>query len=757
MPILLLLLLAALAPQPALGEPQLLRAEQAFQYTAEVDGGDVVVRWRVADGYYMYQERFGFRSLDPAVVLDEPRLPAGIPYEDEFFGKSIIHRGAFEIRIPVSGTPSGRSLPIEIKSQGCADIGVCLPPQTWQAEVRYTAAPGGAAASSPGGAASAADSARSFLSLLSGGRRGPQQQEFLHPDEAFRTHAARQDGGVSLEWQIAPGYYLYREQFSVAADGGAPLPAQFPAGRMIHDEFFGDVEVIYEHARTWVMPPVGAETLQVRYQGCAEDGICYPPTTWTVSLASLGTGASASATSPAGAAPAGLSAGGRAAAPVSESDRLAALISGGALPAVLAVFFGFGLLLAFTPCVLPMVPILSGLIVGQGPDVTTRRAFSLSAVFVLAMALTYTIAGVVVAMLGHNLQATFQHPAVLIGFSAIFVALALAMFGFYELQVPAGLQTKMAAWSNRQQSGTWMGAGAMGMFSALIVGPCVAAPLAAALIVIGATGDPVRGGAALFALSLGMGAPLLAFGASAGKLLPKAGPWMNTIKNVFGLLLLGVAVWMLERIVPPAGALALWAGLLFLAAVFLGALEPLAAESGPGRRVAKGLGLMGLLYGAVLLVGAAAGGSSIWQPLAGFGGGTGAASQAAPAAAFRTVKSLAELEQELRAADAAGRSVMLDFYADWCVDCKRMERYTFPQPEVQAALDGKVLLKADVTANDALDRELMNRFDIYGPPAILFFGAGGAELRGHRLLGYVPAQRFAAHVRETNRSAGAAP
>jgi thioredoxin:protein disulfide reductase len=729
----LFLLFAVLASQFVSAEPKLLRAEQAFRYTAEVSTGELRVRWQVADGYYLYQQRFGFQSLDPAVTLGEPELPPGILYADEFFGESYIHRGDFEIRIPASGTPASGVLPLEIKSQGCADIGICLPPQTWQTEVKFVAGQGEPAPP------------RSLRSFLTGGRSAAQQ-EFLPPDQAFRTRASRRDGGVALEWQIAPGYYLYREQFAVSA-GGEPLPAEFPRGTLIHDEFFGDVEVLYHSAHTWVEAPPGADSLEVRYQGCAQDGICYPPATWTVALASLESGAIAATAASPGASPP--------AAPVSESDRLAALISGGALPVVLAVFFGFGLLLAFTPCVLPMVPILSGLIAGQGPNVTTRKAATLSAIFVLAMALTYTIAGVVVAMLGHNLQATFQHPAVLVGFSAVFVALAMAMFGFYELQLPTGFQTRMAAASNRQQSGTWIGAGTMGVFSALIVGPCVAAPLAAALIVIGASGDPVRGGAALFALSMGMGAPLLAFGASAGKLLPRAGAWMETIKHLFGILLLGVAVWMLERIVPPPVALAMWAALFFLAAIFLGALDPLSAASGSGRRIAKGLGMMGMLYGAVLLVGAAAGGGSLWQPLDGLRAG-GAGVPAAASAEFRMVKSVADLERELRQAGAAGRPVMLDFYADWCIDCKRMERYTFPQASVQAALDGKILLKADVTANDAADRELMNRFGIYGPPAILFFSPAGDELRAHRLLGYVPAQRFAEHVRDARSHAASA-
>jgi thioredoxin:protein disulfide reductase len=739
-----LLILAALGPQVALAEPPLLRAEQAFRYTAHYDGDEVVLRWQVADGYYLYQERFGFRSLDAAVELGRPQLPSGIPHSDEFFGDTTIHRGNFEVRIPAQGSPGGDALPLEIRSQGCADVGICLPPQTWQANVTLTTAGGRDAVSPPPQTAQRTEPGRSLLSFLSGGRSAAQR-EFLHPDLAFKTRASRYRDEVVLEWDVAPGYYLYRDKFAVSADGEA-LAAEFRRGRMITDEFFGNVEVLYDSAETRVVPPQGVDTLQVRYQGCAEDGICYPPTTWNVTLAALGT-IDALPAAPAAAI------GGATGTPVSESDRLAALISSGALPVVLAVFFGFGLLLAFTPCVLPMVPILSGLIVGQGPDITTRRAFTLSAIFVLAMALTYTLAGVVVAILGYNLQATFQHPGVLIGFAIVFVALALAMFGFYELQVPAGLQEKMTRLSNRQRSGTWFGAGTMGVFSALIVGPCVAAPLAAALIVIGATGDPLRGGAALFALSMGMGAPLLAFGASAGKLLPKAGPWMEGIKNLFGLLLLGVAIWLLERILPPAGALALWAGLFFLAAVFLGALDPLAGEAGPGRRMAKGLGLMGLLYGAVLLVGAAAGGSSLWQPLAGLRTvATGV--QPAAAAEFRLIKSLSDLESELQAARATGRTVMLDFYADWCVDCKRMERYTFPEPAVQSALAGKVLLKADVTANDAADRELMNRFGIFGPPAILFFDAEGDELRGHRLLGFVPAPRFAEHVRDARNHAG---
>jgi len=721
------LLAAALAPQGAVAEPELLRAEKAFRYEATLGPDALVVSWDVADGYYLYKKRFGFRSLDPAVSLGEPEWPEGEIHEDEFFGQSIIYRHRFDLRIPVSGTPSGAMLPIEIKSQGCADRGICLPPQTWKAEVAAVA--GGA------GPVGGTD----LASLLAGSADG--QREFLPADEAFTLDVRRTGSGdVAAEWVIAPGYYLYREQMGASVDGD-PVVLALPAGKPKYDEFFGDVEVYYEQIGV-EFPAPATGTLELRYQGCAEDGICYPPMKKSLDLAALGTGAGATA------APA---------APVSEQDRLAGLIRDGNLLSVLAVFFGLGILLAFTPCVLPMVPILSGIIIGQGPRVTTRRAFTLSLAFVLAMAVTYTVAGVVVALLGHNLQATFQHPAVLIGFAAVFVALALAMFGFYELQVPAALQTRLTEASNRQQSGTLAGAGVMGFLSALIVGPCVAAPLAAALIVIGQSGDPARGGAALFALSIGMGTPLLAFGASAGKLLPKAGGWMTAVKNLFGVLLLGVAVWMLERIVPPPVALGLWGAVVILGAVFLGALDPLPPGAGPGRRLGKGAGLATLVYGAALVLGAAGGGNSLTQPLAGLFAGRGAAAVAeTDAPRFTMIKSVADLDRELAAASAAGRGVLLDFYADWCVDCKRMEKYTFPAPEVRDALANMVLLKADVTANDAEDQALMNRFGIFGPPATLFFGTDTRELGSFRLVGFVPSGEFAGHVDRARQAGGGA-
>uniref|UniRef100_UPI00114025BB protein-disulfide reductase DsbD n=1 Tax=Lysobacter antibioticus TaxID=84531 RepID=UPI00114025BB len=427
-----------------------------------------------------------------------------------------------------------------------------------------------------------------------------------------------------------------------------------------------------------------------------------------------------------------------AAAPQAEDSLLAASLKGPNRYWALLTFFGFGLLLAFTPCVLPMVPILSGLIVGQGPGLGARRAFALSLVYVLANAVVFTIAGVIAGLVGANLQIAFQTPWVIVLFALLFLALALSSFGLYELQLPAALRNRLGEISNRQRGGSWLGVAVMGALSALIVGPCVAPPLAAAVLYIGQTRDPLFGGAALFALAMGMGAPLIAFGVAAGRGLPTSGPWMVAVQRAFGLVFVGMAVWMLSRILPGALTLGLWGALLLGAAVLI-------ALSGGGRSQANGLralawlaALLLGLAGAAQVLGALAGGNDPLRPLAGLRGGA-----AHPAELpFRKIKSSADLDREIAAAQAAGKPLMLDFYADWCVACKEMEKYTFPEPQVHRALDGFVLLKADVTANDELDQALMQRLGIIGPPATLYFVAG-AERRELRLFGFEKAPAFA--------------
>ena len=427
-----------------------------------------------------------------------------------------------------------------------------------------------------------------------------------------------------------------------------------------------------------------------------------------------------------------------------EQDRIAAALVSGNRWLVILSLFGAGLLLTFTPCVLPMVPILTSIIVGRGAEpgrgVTPRRAFSLSLVYVLAMALTYTAAGVLAGLFGANLAAAFQDPWIVSAFVVVFVLLALSMFGFYDLQMPASWQAGLAAFSHRQRGGTWVGVAAMGALSALIVGPCVAAPLAGVLIYIGQTGDPVLGGVALFALGMGMGVPLIVAGVSAGKLLPRAGAWMNTVKAVFGVMLLAVGIYLLERVVPESVALALWATLFIVCAIYMGALDSLAAGAAGWRRLWKGAGLVMLVYGVLIMVGVAGGGGDLFRPLRGVALVAGAGSE--HELAFTQVKGLDGLNAELGPAAARGQVVMFDYYADWCVSCKEMERFTFSDPQVQAALASVRLLQTDVTANDDADRALLAEFGLFGPPAILFFGPDGRERRNLRVIGYMNAGDF---------------
>ena len=551
---------------------------------------------------------------------------------------------------------------------------------------------------------------------------------------------------VRIDWDIADAYYLYRSkfQFHVKDPQGTSIGlVELAPGKVKEDEYFGKVEVYYQTANAVVglqRTNLSAENmnLEVVYQGCADAGLCYPPIRKTIPL-SLPTAIPAAVSRPSSG-------------ELPEQDRIARALAGENIWLVLLSFFGFGLLLTFTPCVFPMIPILSSIIVGQGPELTTRRAFTLSLIYVLAMAATYTGAGVMAGLFGAgaNLQTAFQNPWVISTFSLVFVLLSLSMFGFYDIQFPAAWQAKLAELSNRQSGGSYIGVGVMGFLSALIVGPCVVAPLAGALIYIGQTGDAVLGGLALFALSMGMGAPVLVIGTSAGKLLPKAGPWMDTVKAIFGVVLLGVAIYLLERIVPPWVVLLFWAALLIVAAVYMGALDSLTPGVSGWRRLWKGTGTVMMIYGALLMIGAASGGKDVFRPLQGL---TARTTADAEDLQFQRVKGLYALQVVLAGAAAQGKSVMLDYYADWCISCKEMEKYTFSDRGVKAALSNTIVLQTDVTANDAEDQELLKTFGLFGPPAILFFGADGQEQRQYRVVGFVPAEEFQAIVIKATTSA----
>ncbi len=725
-----------------------LPPDQVFRYSLHDTGAAIEVRWEIEPGYYLYKKKLGFVSLTDAVGIDATELPDGLPHEDEYFGKQEIYRDGFVARLPYSGAGPAE---IEIKSQGCADIGLCYPPQTWTGSV--VLAGGGKAP------------------LTLGGNSGPslgglQDGEVLPPDRVFRPSLTVLDGRtLELAWQIEPGHYLYRDKVAIEplSDGVQVESLALPGGESKFDEYFGDTQVYYDGviapARLVFSEPAPAFAhFALSYQGCAEDTICYPPLKRYASVdfaaltaAVLAPDAEPPARGTAVAADSGAAA---QAGPVKESrqDMLARKISDGNLALVMGLFFIAGLGLALTPCVLPMIPILSGIIAGDGDNVTPARGFTLSLIYVLGMALTYTVAGALFAMAGQQAQAVFQQPWILALFAALFVVLALSMFGLFELQLPSALQSRLAAVSGRQKGGTLVGTFVMGALSALIVTACVAPPLVAALAVIGQTGDVLRGSLALFSLSIGMGAPLLLVGASAGKLLPKAGPWMVAVKGAFGFVMLGLAIYILERLLPGPLVLALYAILVFMAGVFLGALTPLTPESGAGRKIGKGMGVLATFYGAVLLLGALSGGHDPLRPidLAAVSGGAAATHEGVE---FRRIKTVAELDRLVAEAAARGQPVMLDFYADWCVSCKEMEKYTFTDPGVQAALSQALLLQADVTANDADDRALLERFGLYGPPGIIFFTGDGDERQNYTVVGMMWPDEFAPHAEEAFRAA----
>jgi thiol:disulfide interchange protein DsbD len=740
-PALTALLLTLAATTAFAQDEDVLHPEEAYRYAVADTGDAIEIDWSVEEGYYLYRGKMSYESGSDAVVFGAYELPEGEHHEDEFFGVQPVYRDRFYVSIPytVVGELPG-SFEIIIKSQGCADIGLCYPPQTWAEPVRLLAR------NDDGGKLDLGATFGSF---------GSANADFLPVDEAFEPILTAIDGNnVEVAIRVTDGYYLYKDKISVKAvsDVAQAGTLDLPAGEMKTDQYFGEMEVYHgdvfgKLSIARATPEAMDLNLEVRYQGCADGGICYPPVTrmLTVSLPQATAVSALAAVSTAASA-----------VPISEQAKLAQIISGSSLLVVVGTFFGAGLLLAFTPCVLPMVPILSGIIAGEGKDVSASRGFSLALSYVMGMALVYTAAGVAAAAAGLQLQATFNQPWILALFSGLFVVLAAGMFGMYDLQMPSAIQSRLANVSSGQRSGTAIGAFVMGAISSLIVTACVAPALIAALTVMAQTGDMVRGGMALFAMSMGMGAPLLAVGAAQGKLLPSAGPWMVAIKNAFGFMMLGLAIWMMSRVMPGEITLALWGILIFMAGVYMGGLTTLTPESAGMQKFGKGAGLLAVIYGAVLLVGALAGSNSILRPLEALntGGGGPAAVAEHRGLDFQRIKTTADLDAAVAQAAASGKSAMLDFYADWCVSCIEMEEFTFTDGDVQTALSNTVLLQADVTLNDEEDQALLKRFGVFGPPTIIFFGSDGVQRHGYEVVGYMKAKDFANHVRMATGNSG---
>lgn len=720
-------------PLFAIDEDELLPPEQAFKTEVAIDSDNkITIDIDIADGYYLYREKLKIVSEPEEVLLTELISPKGKIKDDEFFGRVETYRGNIKLETSVTDAAGLDQFIFKVTSQGCADLGICYPPMT----LPFTLKP---VINKPANTNPLA----SISQELSGSFGS--DEEFLDPDVAFIPEVSQlNDGSMTVSWTIAEGYYLYKDkfEFDLTDSGGASIDGiALSEGEIKDDPFFGEMEVFHDTAEA-KLTLSGTDSNQngsllLTYQGCAEAGICYPPIKKEVPVTwSFMSAANAAEIEPVNIAKDNS---------LSEQDQIAENLSTSGFWGIVASFFGLGLLLAFTPCVFPMIPILSSIIVGQGENITSRKAFTLSLIYVLAMAMTYTVAGVIVGLSGENVQAIFQNPWILSAFAALFVVLSLSMFGFYELQMPASIQSKLTALSNRQEGGTFAGVAIMGFLSALIVGPCVTAPLVGALIYIAQTGDAVIGGVALFALSMGMGVPLIIIGVSAGKYLPRAGAWMDATKAIFGVLLIALAIWMLERILPLYVTMFLASALLLVSGVYLGAFETIGDNKSGWKKLWKGFGIILVLYGTMLFVGAASGGTGFIKPLKGVFASTSSVSGTVASndhLEFKQVKGLDGLQSELNNAQQNGQTVMLDFYADWCISCKEMEAYTFSEPEVQTALRHTLLLQSDVTKNDDLDKELLKHFGLFGPPAIIFYDEQGNEQRKSRVVGFMNAEDF---------------
>lgn len=568
--------------------------------------------------------------------------------------------------------------------------------------------------------------------------------EFLKVDQAFAFNFYQKNNLLEVSFDIAPEYYLYRHQFKFKGENTNFTAVLLPEGVDHEDEFFGIQKIFTENlAFTVNLENVSSDaSIKITYQGCAEKGLCYPPTSKVIKLSKFITGEGIANTSPL-------------ATPSSDADQqkneseiqkseqhqLSDMLKQDSLLLTLIAFFVGGLLLSFTPCVFPMYPILTGIIVGQGEGLTTKKAFTLSFFYVQGMAITYTLLGVVVAMAGAKFQAVFQHPIVLIGLSVLFIFLALSMFGVFNLALPASWQNKLNNISNKQKGGSITGVLMMGVISGLVASPCTTAPLTGALLYISQTGDVVLGASALYALSLGMGLPLLILGSSGGKLLPKAGAWMNIIKNIFGLLLLAVPVFLLERFIPEVASQALWALLILVSAsYFYVANQNHAAAQNDQQGKGFWYGLRSLVIFLMLFFGA----NLAYQLV--FPSNT-VVTNNAQHASFKQVTSLAQLQSEVKSANMQGKTVMIDLYADWCIACKEFEKYTFVDAEVQKSLSNSVWLQVDMTDFDSTDNaELVQHYTILGLPSILFFDLQGNELTKQRTTGFMKAAEFSAHV-----------
>ncbi len=757
-------------------EPELLEPDKAFALSTRVlDAQTLEARWKIADGYYMYRDKFRFEPMDNTVVLRTPVFPAAEFKDDPLFGTVATYTGGVRVQLPlVRRTQAAGGARFRITAQGCNEpVGVCYPPIT--KEVKYELPP---AAGNVARAPTAKIASLQSLRDLVGG--GNATHEFLPADEAFLLEIERSDATqLRARFLIAEGYYLYRDKtlFELTEPSGLPAHAVklddyvLPPGKPKIDEYFGKTEVYY-HRLEVALPLSGVVTrtaelqLQASYQGCADQGICYPPIKKHFALALDANGiAMVTAVTTAGDAAPAASPGPAVAAPTTSADsNTTSAVTGGFLLAVLGAF-ATGLLLTFTPCVLPMIPIVSGIIVGQADkEITTPRGGALAATYVLGTAVTYMAIGAVAGATGDQLQAYFQNTWAIALLATVFVAMALSMFGLYELQMPSFIQSRVHARMQGLRGGTLTGVFLLGLASALIVGACVSPLLISVLSVAIVSKDPLLGAAVMFTMALGMGVILIAVGLGASFLLPKAGAWMERVKQVFGVLLLAVAIYLLGFI-PQVPVLLLWGAFFIVVAVYLGATQTLPSAASGWRYLWKGVGTFLLVWGVLALIGGLTGSRDLLRPLpvtlsmSGLNPVAGSAIMPMESQRlFERISTVKALDERLDAARQTGRPVLIDYYADWCTDCLRMESTTFADPRVRRVLgDNFVLVQLDVT--DAFSPEtaaLKERFGVYGPPATLFLSANGEERRDLRFYGYRSADAFLAIVRQATSATVAA-
>ena len=785
-PFLLLTLFSSHLYAGVSGDEELLEPDKAFALTTKViDGNTVEAKWTIADGYYLYRDKFKFSVTKGGATIGNISFPKGKIKKDPTFGDTEVYLHSITLNLPLARSDAGKgSVSIRFDFQGCNEpIGVCYPPIHKEIAFDLPAGSGGKPLQS-------LQSLNDVLNASSGNR------EFLPPEKAFPVSADRKDNKtIRIIYGVTEGYYLYRDKIGVHlqdADGGSASGIQLgkfklPRGKTKKDPTFGDTEV-FKHSFKVDVPlnvmntALTASRLRLDYQGCAEDGVCYPNHQQTYMLNFDNGKLQSMKLVDSGIAPALAESKTKSAATpqpdqfddsqLSEEEKLAKLFAGDNLFATLTSLLGFGLLLAFTACMYPMIPILSSIITGQGHKVTPIKGFVLSAVYVGGMAVTFGVIGGIIGFFGQQIgvQAYFQNPWIITLFAILFVALALSMFGFYDIQIPASLQGKISQFSSHQKGGTFLGVAIIGVLSALIVGPCGGPVLLGTLAGAASSGSPVLGFLYMFTLAVGMGLPLLVVGAGGGTLLPKAGAWMATVKSVAGVVLLAVAIYFLERVLPAHIFMLMWAALFIVSAIFMGALEPVPQGSSGWRRLWKGLGFAILVYGIIVMLGGVTGARNFNDPLHGSsltsGGGAAVAmmesSGVQPAyvksaigkpsvlkggLTFIRIKTWDDFQRELKAANAKGHTVMLDFYADWCTYCKQFDDYVFSDPKVQAAFSNTVLLQANVTDLNDNDKLIMKNLDVIVPPAMLFFKTDGMESKRERVIGFMKADQFMVRMR----------